>query len=198
MSYLDIYDACRTITSRTSPNIIVDLGARHGEGFFRLGEKHPNARYVFVEPSPKCISRLLPLVADHPGRLELIDGALGLENCLMEFFTFENDDDQSGNLYSDRRGTYGKATRYLVKSYDYRTVLPKEIDFVKCNIEGGEYQLIDDGFFDRVGSFVMEAHNSHVPNKRYVDVLRQLEAKFDLEVWGNTNYKYCFINGVRK
>ena len=44
----------------------------------------------------------------------------------------------------------------------------------------------------------MEAHNQHVPGMNYKNVLESLEKDFDLEVWGEVNYKYCFVNGIRK
>jgi hypothetical protein len=114
------------------------------------------------------------------------------------FHLLDDDDDQSGNLFSDRSGRYGPSIPTPVKTYDHRSVLPVIIDFAKVNIEGGEYELIDTGFFDKVESFVMEVHNEHVPNMNIDYAINMLTRRFDLELWGERSYKYCFLNGKRK
>lgn len=196
--YRDIYDACVQFTSGRKISSIVDLGARYGEGYELFGRHHPDASYTFVEPSNRCIPNINRLIEKYSDvNLRLIDGILGSRDGEAEFYQLDNDNDQSGNLFSDRNGQYGSATIQRVKVYDFKNFFDK-IDFLKCNIEGGEYQLIEDGFFDMVDSFVMEAHNMHVPNKTYQNVVQSLQQSFDLEVWGNTHYKYCFINGQRK
>lgn len=196
--YKDIYDACLQFTAGKQIANIVDLGARHGEGYELFGRHHPDASYTFVEPSNRCIPNINRLIEKYSeANLRLIDGILSADNGEAEFYQLDNDNDQSGNLFSDRNGQYGSATLQKVKVYDFKNFFEK-IDFVKCNIEGGEYQLIEDGFFDMVGSFVMEAHNVHVPNKNYLNIIESLASKFDLEVWGDVTYKYCFINGLRK
>jgi FkbM family methyltransferase len=197
-TYRDIYDACCSLTRGKKIDTIVDLGARHGEGYERFGKYHEESSYVFVEPSPRCIPLVKNVIDRHPNRnLSIIEGILGTKNCLVDFYQLENDDDQSGNIFSNRSGRYGDHDIVKVDMINFKDKF-NHIDFVKCNIEGGEYNLIDNGFFDIVDSFVMEAHNEHVKNKTYVDILRSLRDDFELEVWGNTNYKYCFVNGVRR
>ena len=198
MKYTDIYEACVKFTAGKNLKSIVDLGARHGESYELFGYLHPESKYYFVEPSERCFSHINDIIAKYPqADISLIGGILGLSDGKTSFFQLGNDNDQSGNLFSDRGGQYGEASVYDVKTFDFRKIF-KQIDFVKCNIEGGEYQLIDDGFFDIVDAFVMEAHNVHVPNKNYKNVVDRLSNEFELEVWGNVNYKYCFINGQRK
>lgn len=197
-SYKNIYDACVQFSQDKSIKTIVDLGARHGEGYELFGIHHHDASYTFVEPSNRCISNINQLITKYPeAKLTLIDGVLGTSNGETRFYQLENDNDQSGNLFSNRNGQYGRSSEHVVKTYDYR-LLFTHIDFVKCNIEGAEYQLIEEGFFDIVNSFVMEAHNVHVPNKNYRNAVSLLSDKFDLTIWGDVNYKYCFINGQKK
>lgn len=197
-NYKSIYDACCQVTKNKVITSIVDLGARHGEGYELFGHNHANAAYTFVEPSNRCIPNINNIIKKYPNaNLRLIDGVLGASDGETTFYQLECDDDQSGNLFSDRNGQYGKPFECKVKIYDYKSIFT-QIDFVKCNIEGAEYKLIEDGFFDIVDSFVMEAHNAHVPNKNYRNVIAALGDKFDLSIWGDTTYKYCFINGVKK
>lgn len=196
--YRDIYDACVQITANRNISNIVDLGARHGEGYELFGRHHPEASYTFVEPSNRCIPNINKLIEKYSdANLRLIEGILGQYDGEVEFYQLESDNDQSGNLFSDRNGQYGSAMIQKVKVYDFKNFFDK-IDFVKCNIEGGEYQLIEDGFFNMVDSFVMEVHNKHVPNKTYIDAIQKLRQNFDLEIWGDIFYKYCFINGQKR
>lgn len=192
-----IYDMCNLVAPNYA-DCIVDLGARHGEGYTLFGiNKHPS-KYYFVEPSPRCITKVQQLIEfEKNPALVLIPGILTKTVSEVDFFLFETDHDQSGNAFSKRNNQYGDADLVKVQTFDYRTLF-NHIDFVKCNIEGGEYQLIDDGFFDIVDSFVMEAHNQHVPGRSYVDILDKLSNQFELEVWGNVSYKYCYINGKKK
>lgn len=197
-SYKNIYDACIQCTQDKSIKTIVDLGACHGEGYELFGINYPDASYTFVEPSNRCTPYINQLIKKYPkANLTLINGVLGTSNGETTFYQLENDNDQSGNLFSNRNGQYGRASKRVIKTYDYRSIFT-HIDFVKCNIEGAEYQFIEDGFFNIVNSFVMEVHNIHVPNKNYRNAISALSDKFDLTVWGDVNYKYCFINGQKK
>lgn len=197
--YNDIYDACVKITKNKQLNTILDLGARHGEGYELFGKYHSTSEYIFVEPSRRCTQSINKVIKENPNaNFKLINGVLGSNDSEIKFYQLENDYDQSGNLFSDRNGQYGNCFEYLVKVYDYRSIFNNSIDFVKCNIEGAEYQLIEDGFFDIVDCFVMEAHNAHIPNKNYKNIISALNDKFILNVWGNVNYKYCFINGQKR
>lgn len=196
--YEDIHDACLKISQGRKISSIVDLGARYGEGYERMGKKIKHDCYTFVEPSVRCLPRIKKIIDENKERnLRLIEGVLGIDNCETNFFQLENDNDQSGNLFTDRQNKYGGATLCKVKVFDYRNLFSK-IDLLKCNIEGGEYDLIEQGFFEIVENFVMEVHNYLVPGKNYLDALRPLSEKFDIEIWGDVNYKYCFMNGTKK
>jgi FkbM family methyltransferase len=197
--YKNIVDACQQLTVNKRLRTIVDLGSRHGECYTSFGKDFPEAKFFFVEPSDRCIPHIRDVMNKYADRdLHLIEGVLGIEEKQVEFFQFENDDDQSGNLYSDRQMKYGALTTKKVNMLDFRKVFNFKIDFVKCNIEGGEYALIEQGFFDNVETFVMEAHNLHIPGKTYKDVVASLTENFDLEVWGSLDNKYCFVNGNKK
>ena len=196
--YTSIYNACTVMTDKKKLTNIVDLGARHGEGYEEFGILHPESKYTFVEPSARCAPKIKNVIDKFPNKnIEYINGILDVKQGTAKFKQFENDNDQSGNFFTNRGGQYGKVCEYDVRVFDYNKLFSK-ISFVKCNIEGAEYELINSGFFDMVDMFVMEAHNNHIPGKSYLDIVNSLSDKFDLEVWGNTNYKYCFVNGIKK
>lgn len=202
--YSDIYHACREMTKDRllTPSLVVDLGARHGEGLEAFASSLPSGSvYYMIEPSPRCFPHVIEAM-ERFSRSDIIthilDGALTSKSGTRMFHLLDDDDDQSGNLFSDRSGRYGPSIPTPVKTYDHRSVLPVIIDFAKVNIEGGEYELIDTGFFDKVESFVMEVHNEHVPNMNIDYAINMLTRRFDLELWGERSYKYCFLNGKRK
>jgi len=198
MKYLDIYSACLSVTEGKKIDSFVDLGSRRGESYEKFGKSRDIKEYTFVEPSPRCVPHIKKIVETDPTKFRLVEGVLGTTSGEITFHQLENDDDQSGNLFSDRKQAYGSSIPCVVKVYDYRQLFSDPIDFVKCNIEGAEYQLIEDGFFNMVDSFVMEVHNQHVAGKTYLDAIEGLKERFNLEIWGKTNYKYCFINGNKK
>lgn len=193
-----IYGLCNAMGTTQSLlfGSILDLGARHGEGFELFGTNFC-CRYTFVEPSPRCIPKVEELIAKYPGiEFNLLPGILGSRDGTADLILLESDGDQSANIFSDRAGRYGQASVVQVPVFSYDK-LDASYDFAKINIEGGEYELISDGVFDRFNAFVMEAHNAHVPGKTYIDAIAGLQDKFDIVSYGDLNYKYCFLAGIR-
>lgn len=180
------------------PNLILDLGSRYGENFLRFGLKY-NCKYIFVEPSPKCIPKIEALIKEYSNNREFqfIKGILGQGEGNRDLILFENDGDQSANLYSNRNFIYGKPEKVQIKMFDYSIIKESNIDFAKINIEGGEYELVESDFFHKIQCFVMEAHNKIIRKKNYKDIIKKLKKTYDLETYGHLKYKYCFIIGNR-
>lgn len=198
----NIYEHCKRLIEEQALDVklFVDFGARHGESLNVLG-KYCQGDYVFVEPAPKSISIIRDLIKNRKNTY-LIDAIVSSEPGTIELFTFEHDDDQSANVFSDRSGRYGEAKIETVKVVSYEIfdeLFPnRRIDLAKINIEGGEYKMIDDGFIQRyIDAFVFELHNEHVPGKSWKDAVAGLETDFDIVTYGSTSYKYCFMTGVR-
>lgn len=193
-----IYGLCRHVTTDSELHTIVDLGAHHGHGYAAFGVDHPDALYVMVEPVADCVEKIKEVISNNPtARINIVDGILGKEAGTAEINLFESDGRQSSNLFSTRGGVYGRSCVQVIKVHPY-DVVPMSIDFAKVNIEGGEYQLVQDGFFDRIDQFVMEVHNELIPNVTYVDILTgPLSADFELITCGSRSYKYCFCVGHR-
>jgi len=178
-----------------NPRVVVDLGAHQGEGYHQLREMFPNAVIHLVEPVEDCVESLQRAVGGDQNAI-IHPYAIGSFEREEMINTFSSDGRQSSNLYSDREGVYGKAVLVPTRVMSYR-ILPEIIDLAKINIEAGEFELLETDFFDRVGAFVMEAHNRHIPGKTWKDIIDALQDKFDLSTFGNLNYKYCFITGVK-
>ena len=194
--HVSIYDLCSQLSTRVSVRSFLDLGSRHGECLDHL-DFGPGAIYTLVEPSPRCLPHIMSTMECHSERdIRLLEGVLGPSAGHVDLHVFEGDSDQSANIFSDRGGRYGRTTLISVPILPYVS-MDGHYDMAKVNIEGAEYALMEDGFFDRLGSFVMEAHNVHVPGKKYTDLLDGLCGDFDITSHGDLSYKYCFLVGIR-
>jgi FkbM family methyltransferase len=194
-----IYGLCNTLAKNLNKPItsIIDLGSRHGEGYELFGINFCQL-YTFVEPSPRCTPKIEELMARYPNaKFNMIPGILGQYDDAADLIMLESDGDQSANVFSNRGGQYGQSETVQVPVFSY-DVLDDRYDFAKINIEGGEYDLIADGVFDKFDAFVLEAHNVHVPGKTYKDAIAGLQDAFDIVSYGDLGYKYCFLTGVRK
>jgi FkbM family methyltransferase len=190
-----IYELCRSVCRHPVLSIL-DLGARHGEGIGLLGLPLAELQYTAVEPSPRCLPYLISkakLMSTF--HVKVVNGVLGPEAGETVLHILDRDGDQSANLFSNRSGIYGGEELVTVPVIPY-DAMDARYNFAKVNIEGAEYSLISDGFFDRFDSFVLEAHNAHVPGMTYVDALAGLR-QFDTWTVGDLGYKYCFIVGIR-
>lgn len=195
-----IYQACNLLCP-PEPLVILDMGARHGEGYEQFGQhfQHDDGlMYLMVEPSPDCINVIKSKYGGHP-QISLISGVI--TSCKIPskipFHVLSDDDNQSGNLFSDRDGKYGAEQLIMVDQLP-TSVLPARIDFAKINIEGGEYDLLlNSDLFDRIDSFVMELHNQHVPQMNWKVAVALLQNNFNITTFGNLDYKYCFAHGNR-
>ena len=193
-----IYGLCNQVAVAFSGQklTVIDMGSRHGEGFVEFGT-HFDCHYEFVEPSPRCLPKIEDVIRENPGRsFRLHSGVMGGQPGSIILNVFESDGDQSANVFSDRQGRYGRSEQVTVPVIPYDEMLSC-YDIAKINIEGGEYQLLDDNVFDRFGTFVMEAHNQHVKGKNYQTLIEGLQDKFDIFSYGNLMYKYCFLVGLR-
>ena len=188
-----IYDFCKGLV--VNPHVVVDLGAHQGAGYQQLRMTYPNAVIHLVEPIEDCVACLRQVTAGDQNTV-IHPYAVGKFERDEMINTFSSDNRQSSNLYSNRGGAYGQAVPVPIHVMSYRD-LPEKIDLAKINIEAGEFELLETDFFDRVGAFVMEAHNSLVPEKTWKDVIDTLQDAFDLKTFGDLNYKYCFITRVK-
>ena len=188
-----LYDFCSDVA--VDPRVVVDLGAHRGDGYRQLRRMYPDAVIHLVEPMQDCVDAIMTAVEGDSSTI-VHSCAIGRHESTMLINSFPSDDRQSSNFYSDRGGRYGKPTQVPVRVMSYED-LPRRINLAKINIEAGEFDLLQTDFFDRIDSFVMEAHNNLIPGKTWVDVVQALETKFDMVTTGDLNYKYCFVLGLK-
>lgn len=208
---LGIYELCLDVIKKygLSPKRILDLGSHHGQGLKLLGDASHCERYVMVEPMAKNVAVIRSVLAsrssDSIPHASMFPGIVGKEQGFAKFYELQ-DNDESSNLYNSRDvASYGKADETIVPVATFDDItghMGGRIDFLKCNIEGGEYQLIHDGFFNLVDSFLVEVHNIHCPRgdgtwMNVLDFIAPLQNDFELISHGELYHKYCFVSGLR-
>lgn len=211
---LTIHGLCLRLAQQhgLKPRVIVDLGAHKGEALQGLSPLLEDCeRMILVEPSTVGIEAIFEaldrLDFDRAVKIWLVPGILGPKKGEAKLFEIPGNT-ESTNLFSDREGKFGPAEESTVEVFSWNDELGSaagegaRIDLLKCNIEGGEYDLMDQGFFDLVDAFVVECHNRHVKRedgafRQWTDLLAGLRDDFDLTSHGDLTHKYCFLTGVR-
>lgn len=119
---------------RRTDRLIVDAGANIGTFSLYALSQNPECRVVAIEPSPASLERLRALLKTHQvdSRCTVIHGALGSGEGVTTIA------DRGGSQF--RRTGYGGIS---VPMLGLDAALPAgEIDFLKMDIEGAEYDTL--------------------------------------------------------
>lgn len=137
--------------------VILDLGANIG--LFSLYAKDSAKKVIAVEPTPKTFEMLKKLTADSLN-IELLQGAAGETDGSVTFFI--NDNPTINSLVNE------VGEKVTVDSFTIDSIMKKfnvdYIDFVKCDIEGGEMVALTDATIgavaNKVGFWAVETHQT--------------------------------------
>ena len=139
---------------------IFDIGANVGL-FGIYVEDCSNAVYA-VEPTPSHYNKLVKLSAAF-NKIKPINLALGAENGTMDFYISEDNPTQN-SLMSNWRSANEK--KISVETVDLSTLFKdvEHVDFVKCDIEGGEMIALTKDTVgavkDKVDCWYIETHQT--------------------------------------
>lgn len=146
---------------RTDP-VILDCGANIGMATLYFKRVYPGARVISFEPDPA----VFPLLAENVARnaltdVQLVQAALARENGSLSFYS----DGKYGSCLASMLRTPPAPdwTATEVPTTRLRQYLGEQIDFLKMNIEGAEFDVLDDSA-DRlrmIREMVVEYH--HLP-----------------------------------
>jgi FkbM family methyltransferase len=156
------------LTLKSAPKIIVDLGANFGY-FSTLTAQINNyrwplneCRYLLVEANKNLIAPIKKTLIDvGVHNFEIFNGLAGP----IEQKKFNND---RQNLLASKIGTEGDLTPFI----DLNSVIFKDPDIIKIDIEGAEFELFDN-YFDWIASakvIIIEFHEIGVRHKK-IDIL---------------------------
>jgi FkbM family methyltransferase len=134
---------------------IVDLGASVGLATLRLLSSHPNARVVAVEADPVLIPRLRENVSGLP--VTVVHAAIAAGAGERRFY--RSDMDSWGNSLentSSRQTPVTVPTVSLTELLDGHDI--DEVDLLKLDVEGAEWEIFDGPVDPRVAAIVGEVH----------------------------------------
>ncbi len=142
--------------------LILDCGANIGMATLFFKRQYPDARVISFEPDPA----VFPLLAENVSRnaltnIQLVRAALARENGSLAFYS----DGKYGSCLASTLGTSPAAgwAATEVPSTRLRPYLGQEVDFLKMNIEGAEFDVLEDSadLLRMVREMVVEYH--HLP-----------------------------------
>lgn len=146
--------------------VILDCGANIGIATLHYKKLFPNSQIIAFEPDHEvCEVMKRNLDRNKIKDVEVIEAAVWKEDGELEFFAEgsdagrlnKNSEDDLGNLVI----TNPKANFYPVKTIRLADFLAKSnVDFIKMDIEGAEYEVIADcgTLLKNVNSMVIECH----------------------------------------
>jgi FkbM family methyltransferase len=149
---------------------ILDLGANIG--LFSLFVKDAAKRIISVEPTPKTLEVLTVLTADEPN-IEILQAAASDTDGQTTFYI--NNNPTMNSLVNQ----YGESV--TVNTYTFDSIMKKfnldHIDFVKCDIEGGEMRAFNDDTLgavaDKIDTWAVEVHQTNVQDNPWPGNLEQ-------------------------
>lgn len=165
---------------------ILDLGGFLGLASVYLMWRHPACRLVCVEPNPYSFAALRETVGGFARRCgasaTMINKAVGLADGTATLTIDATDPVNVAASLAGRADTAGDRLTVAVDVIELRALLAGGVDFMKMDIEGMEYPLLESGAVnpDNVRSFAVELHDieCHRPQMRTI-AERLLDAGYD-------------------
>lgn len=134
---------------------MLDIGANIGASVVCFALLFPHARIAAFEPNPNCFSSLIKNTAQFGERIILHQEAITETNASITFYT--NQEHWGGSLMKRSEGS-----SYQVNGVTLKTALQKlhwsHVDFVKMDIEGGEYAVAQDLHSLHPETIIAEVH----------------------------------------
>lgn len=177
--------------SLTSESIVVDLGGYVGDFAHQIHSRYGSTVYLF-EPVPafyaKCLDRFAQTSA-------IRSFCYGLGRAAGQF-QISDDADASSLFAAPGAGTISVEVRPIVETFEALGLT--EIDLLKINIEGGEYEvlpaLIEGGWIPRIRNIQVQFHTVGEDFEGAREAIRRAIAETHVETWC---YKFVWENWQR-
>jgi FkbM family methyltransferase len=167
---------------------IVDLGASVGLATLRLLSSHPNAEVVAVEADPVLIPRLRENVAGLP--VSVVHAAIAAGAGERQFY--RSDMDSWGNSLEN---TSSRQSAVTVPAISLAELLDghgmTNVDLLKLDIEGAEWEVFDGPVDPRVAAIVGEVHGRE--ENTPASFIDRLSATMAVETISADKYQATFI-----
>jgi FkbM family methyltransferase len=156
LSFIDqiLFRRMNDFPAATDAPVILDCGANIGYTALHYKRCYPKARITAFEPDPQ----FLPLLRRNLARNEATDvdvvpAAAWLANGTASWIMEARDGSRLGDSPTGQRST-------IVPTVDLRRYLRQDIDLLKLDIEGAEFDVVPHlaSSLDRVGNVIVECH----------------------------------------
>lgn len=150
--------------------LIIDCGVNIGLSLISFKKMYPEAKIIGFEPDPVIFKIAKKNISN--ARLfdvNLIEKAVWSEERVLSFF-------QEGSAGGRLTSSLAKET-IDVKTFNLKTILNQEIDFLKIDIEGAEYHLIKDisANLNFVNNIFIEYHSTINEKQNLDEILKILK-----------------------
>jgi FkbM family methyltransferase len=167
-----------------SDKVILDVGAN--VGLFALYVSPIADKVVCIEPTPSHFNLLTKLTKDI-SKIERINGALSNISGEVDFYTSVSNTTTNSLISRDVNQIL------TVKSYSLKDLIEitklDKVDFVKMDIEGGEYIVLDEETLQYIGEnipkILIEFHDCQHTNHalKYIEMFKNLGFKANHFHW---------------
>lgn len=167
---------------------IVDIGANVGLTTLYFKKIFPRAKVYAYEPYLPAFTALEENIAinDYADGVLLFNSAVTKRSFSKKTLYVSDESSLMSSFYKDRipKAESMKIKKVAVRTVSLRSVLKKveNIDILKINIEGGEYQLVSEilKYSDQIHSFIIGFHR--LPNKHPFTMLDKLSKKYAIGI----------------
>jgi FkbM family methyltransferase len=158
--YEDIFvnDVYGFEAARPNP-LIIDAGSNIGMSILYFKHKYPQARVIGFEPDPTIIDDFLRPNIDQNGLsdVEIVNAALAKNPGTL---TLNSDGGAASHLADYKPEDGSEWTTFEVPCVRLSDYVTEEVDFVKMNIEGAEFEVLSEcePVLDRIRELNIEYH----------------------------------------
>lgn len=134
---------CYHFHAGTDRPTIFDCGSNIGMSVLYFKKHYPFARILAFEPDPRTFATLCKNIHQNQlGNVVAYQVALGSADGVVDFYRPE-DENSSGLLMSTNRERW-YSTRIQVPAKRLSTFIDSEVDLLKLDVEGAEFDVMDD------------------------------------------------------
>ena len=178
-------NAAYSFTSPTPRPRIVDCGANVGMTVLFFKAVRPEAEVLAFEPHPVTFARLLETIHSNCLRdVHVENAAVGERDGTVAFYSHQAD---RGSLTGSLDRSWGGDERLEIRTVRLSGWIREPVDFLKIDVEGAEYDVIDDLIATDAIRWIREAaieyHELDTQPGRLTRMTNALEvAGFDIHV----------------
>lgn len=174
-----------------SVEVVLDLGAHHGQFTLLASQLAPDARIIAVEPGPsQAVALRTNVELNRLGdRVDVVQAALG-DRCGSATLHLDGSGSWGNTLFSPQLDGGSVSVRVATLSAICDGTLP---NVIKCNAEGAEYALVDQlSALDQLPQLIiLMVHDEHGDPQELADQIGKLGYFIDRYLVGDHQTWHC-------